>query len=564
MPDMQLTIEIKPLRRFLVWGTQYWVSLIFAILTGSLVALAASLATLVTGQLFTHALPGGNQLLLQYLPLVLAGLLIAATLASLAGYHTLYRICSKLVLELRIKMFEKLLLLPHACSEFSITTITSNFFTNTEELLNSATRLAVNLSRDLLTVTGLLTVMIYLSREMSLLAFTILIAAYLIDQIPRIGAYRKDMLTQGQAEISAMIHKTLHHYRVIHLDKGGTQESQHTRNILEQFRVTSLKQHNNIKLVELLALLFLIGMLTAFIYYLIQQIILNKLAIGDTVAFLTALLLLIFPLKRLMGIKPSLEQCSNTLQAIFLLLDQQIPSAIENPHGLHFKHARGKLNFRHVSFQDDIALKAFQSPIDLNLEPGTRMALTNSDNRAKQSLADLVCGFMSPKNGRILLDNRDINQIAHADLHANIAWVAPDKTLLADTIAANIAYGAMRGSTEASITAAAYASQATEFIREMPHGFQTKINNKDVTLSDNQRQRILIARAILKNPAIVILDETTAYFDADSPPLLHALSTLIKGRTTLILSSRPAITSLAQHMLNLNQAHASISSKTLS
>lgn len=552
MPDKLSIIQTEPLYRFLTWNRHHWTSLVSVVIAGSLAALAASLIPLVTGQLFTHILPGGNRQLLQYLPLVLAALLLMMAAAGQAGYYALHRLYGRFTLDIRTEMFQKLLTLPPACPDLSATTITTCFFQSMEKLLPNAILIGTSLFRDLLTVIGLFVVMICLNQEISVLVLVMLTAALLIGQLSRGSASQQSILGQKQSEVSGMIHKTLQHHRAIHLDQSHTQEIRHVQHTFEQLQLASVKQLGNIKLTELLIFIFLTSMFTISLYYLLQQITLNKLTAGNTAAFFTATLMLAYPLKRLSGIRASLKECSETLYAIFSLLDRQAEPLPEKLPSPRTRYSSGRLRFEKVSFPHSQPESRFP-PVDLEIPPGMKIALTHPDIRVNRMLADLACGLIRPATGRILLDGQDINQISNTDLYDNIAWVIPDKGLLDDTVAANIAYGSRRCSTETAIIAAAHASHAIEFICSMPHGLQTRTDNPTVTLSDEQRQRILIARALLKNPAIVILDETTACFDTDDPLLLQALHTLVRNRTVLILSSRPVMLNLAGYLFDPGQ-----------
>ena len=157
-----------------------------------------------------------------------------------------------------------------------------------------------------------------------------------------------------------------------------------------------------------------------------------------------------------------------------------------------------------------------------------------------------------PTTGRVILDEHDAGHIDPTIRQINIAWLSPDRKLLSDTVAANIAYGIKRCSTETEITRAAHASHSTEFIRELPRGHETRLGPQSIgMLTDSQRQRLLIARVLLKDPAIVIIDESIAQFNLDDPLLQQALLTLTSKRTTLILSTQPALLNLAQRHITL-------------
>lgn len=555
MPDKRLVIQIELLKRFLTWNGSHWTSFIIIIVVGGLAAISASLIPLIAGQLFTQILPGGNRQLLQSLPLILVVLLLVIVIASWSGYYVIHRLLDGLILDIRVEIFKKLLILPPACSDLPVNTISLYFFKSIEKLYRNAISLGICLYRDSLIVVGLFSIMIWLNPDISFLILTVLAAALLIRQIFYANTYQRSMLDQEQHEVSRVISKTLRHSRVIFLDKGYKQEVERIRNMFRQLQLTLLRQIYQTGLLELLASIFLIGILTGILYYFLQQLILSQLTAEDAVAFFTAGLMLVFPLKRLSHINLLLQQCNEALHVIFSLLDQNSEMVVENTLAVRVERAKGKLRLESVSYKD-YQEKSWLPYFNLEIAPGKKIALINHDARINKLFADLVCGFEQPSTGRILLDDKDISRISHAELCGNIAWITPDEDLLIDTIAANIAYGSLRCSKEIAITTAAHASQAMEFICKLPHGLQTKLKKCNDVLSDDQRQRILIARALLKDPGIIILDESIACFDTDNPFLMRALCVLLSNRTVLILSARPAILDLADQLLDLGNLDA--------
>lgn len=544
MPDKQPAPPIELLTRFVTRSGSHWLTLISILIAGGLFALAITLIPLVVGQLFTQILPGGNRQLMQSLPLILMILLLAAIFADWVVYYVLERLLGRAILDIRTELFKKLLALPPACSDFPAETISLYFFQSIEKLGHNVSLLGVCLSRDLLTAAGLLGVMAWLNSEMSLLVLAMLATIFFIGQIFRANARQQDMLGQKQYEVSRCLSKALRLNRIIHLDKGYKQEIRHTRNSFEQLQSFLQKQFRQTKLMELLAYVLLIGVLTASLYYLLQQLASNQLTAGDAAAFFMAGAMLIFPLQRLFSINLLLKQCSEALQVIFPLLNQDSRIVEENPYTTQFRRGKGKLRFEGVSFRGG-ATECQLPHFNLEIASGQKIALINRDANINRLFADLVCGFVQPSTGRILLDDNDTKRINPAELCSYIAWIAADEDLLGDTVAINIAYGSACCSREIAITTAAHASQAMEFIRKLPQGLQTKINQPALIFSDDQRQRILIARALLKNPSIIILDETTACFNTDNTALLQALQVLLNNRTVLILSSRPVMLNLA-------------------
>ena len=192
-----------------------------------------------------------------------------------------------------------------------------------------------------------------------------------------------------------------------------------------------------------------------------------------------------------------------------------------------------------MSFSYGDAKRRALDAISLTINPGETLALVGVSGSGKSTLANLVPRFYRPTHGRILLDGHDLETLTLASLRANIALVSQDVVLFNDSVAANIAYGVMRDTSEADIVAAAQAAHAMEFIRYMPQGLQTLVDENGVKLSGGQRQRLAIARALLKNAPVLVLDEATSALDSESERHVQAaLEALMQGRTTMVIAHR--------------------------
>jgi subfamily B ATP-binding cassette protein MsbA len=259
-------------------------------------------------------------------------------------------------------------------------------------------------------------------------------------------------------------------------------------------------------------------------------------SVGGFVSFIMAMLMLTAPLKRLTSVNEHLQRGLAAAESLFGILDEH---GEEDSGGVELPRARGELVFDKVSFRyAGREVEALQD-ISLTLRPGETVALVGQSGSGKSTLVNLVPCFYRPTAGRILVDGHDVRDIRLASLRANIALVSQHVVLFNDTVAANIAYGAMRDASRADILAAAEAAHAMEFVKALPQGLDTPIGERGVMLSGGQRQRLAIARALLRNAPILILDEATSALDSESERHVQAaLVNLVQGRTTLVIAHR--------------------------
>jgi len=206
---------------------------------------------------------------------------------------------------------------------------------------------------------------------------------------------------------------------------------------------------------------------------------------------------------------------------------------------VRIERARGELRFDRVSLKYGGSERDALTDVSLTIRPGETIALVGSSGAGKTSLVNVIPRFYEPSAGRLFVDGHDITTLTLSSLRAQIALVSQDVLLFDDTIAANIAYGAMSGVSRAEVERAAAAANALEFIRATPNGFDTRVGENGMRLSGGQRQRIAIARAILKDAPILILDEATSSLDSESERQVQAaLDVLMQGRTTIVIAHR--------------------------
>lgn len=265
----------------------------------------------------------------------------------------------------------------------------------------------------------------------------------------------------------------------------------------------------------------------------------GKLSLGDVVMFLVYLLMLLEPLAVL---AQSAAQFQNSLSGFDRVLDLlEEPREMEGAGSsvsLRNTELAGRIVFERVRFSypgsDSFALQ----DVSLDVEPGETIALVGPSGAGKTTLCNLVARFYDPTSGRVLLDDRDLSEIEAESYRRLIGIVEQDVFLFDGTVAANVGYGD-RHATDDDIRRAAQIANAHEFVTDLPHGYDTVIGERGVKLSGGQRQRIAIARAVLADPRILILDEATSNLDTESERLIQAsLKTLMQDRTCFVIAHR--------------------------
>jgi ATP-binding cassette, subfamily B, bacterial len=261
----------------------------------------------------------------------------------------------------------------------------------------------------------------------------------------------------------------------------------------------------------------------------------GEITVGTLVAFLGYIGGLFGPVQGLTNTYQTLRKATVALETIYGILDAEdavadTPGAIERP-------LRGEVKFEELTFAYRAGTKVLED-VSLTIRPGETVALVGPNGSGKSTLVALLQRLYAPTSGRILVDGTDIRELAQRSLRKQLGVVLQDPHLFNDTVHANIAYG-RPDATRTEVEAAARAAHAHEFIADLPEGYDTIVKERGSRLSGGQRQRIAIARALLKDPPVLIFDEPTSALDAESESVIQdALRTLLKGRTALIVAHR--------------------------
>ncbi len=271
------------------------------------------------------------------------------------------------------------------------------------------------------------------------------------------------------------------------------------------------------------------------IWYGCAEIMRGNLTIGSLIAFNSFIRYLFGPTQALMNINLNIQRSLASCQRIFELFDEK-PEIKEDKKAIEIKEIKGKVKFKNVcfSYDSEITLKN----VSFEVNPGEKVALVGHSGAGKSTIVKLLMRFYEPQKGEILIDDVDIRRIKIKSLRDKIAIVTQDVFLFSGSIKENIRFG-KPSATDEEIVESAKKSHAHDFIIKLPKGYDTEIGERGVKLSGGERQRIAIARAILKNPKILILDEATSQIDTESEKLIReALLELMKDKTTFIIAHR--------------------------
>ncbi|VAX19444.1 Efflux ABC transporter, permease/ATP-binding protein [hydrothermal vent metagenome] len=410
--------------------------------------------------------------------------------------------------------------------------------TNDVQVIQDSVSIVVyDFLRESLTMIVLLGVVFYRDFELALVAALVIpFSGIFIGKLGRRLRVVSKESQEKMAELNSMLLENFTGIRVV--QAFG----------MEEYEINKFKKGNQayfetikrmIKINELSSpLLEFIGAIgiAAIIWYGGGQVIEGKTTIGAFFSFLTALFMLYAPISKLSRVYNKIQQALAAAQRIFDLIDT--PSLItDKPDAVALKPLERGVDIIGVTFEYDPG-KPVLHDIDLHVDKGEALAFVGASGAGKTTLINLIPRFFEVGKGAILFDGHDIRDVTIKSLRGQIGIVTQEIFLFHDTIRNNIAYGHTEAKIE-EVQRAAKAAYAHEFIMKMPEGYDTFIGERGIKLSGGQRQRISIARAIMKDPPVLILDEATSALDTESELMVQkAMSNLITGRTTFVIAHR--------------------------
>ncbi|MBL8296777.1 MAG: lipid A export permease/ATP-binding protein MsbA [Rhodanobacteraceae bacterium] len=525
-------------RRLLAYSRRHWPIALLAVLGMAVDAGATAGFTWLIKPMLDDLFVQQNQNTIFWMPIAIVIVFLLRGIATWLTDYGVARVGRGVVHSLRAQVFERYLAMPagYFDREASGQLIARVTYT-VEQVAQASTDAVKVMVVDSLTVLGMLFVMLWYGARLTLALFVMapLIAA-LVWVVGRRYRRISHRIQHSVGSVTGVVEEVVAGQREVKVYGGRDYEQQRFAEINENNRRLNLKVASTNALSTALVQIIAACALAAVVFFATRPSMLATMTAGSFMATITAMIAMLPSLKRLTTVQAMMQRGVAAAQDLFGIVDT--PGEPDNGTA-RIERSRGEIALEHVSLRYPGASADALQAIDLVCPAGKVTALVGRSGSGKTTLANLIPRFYEPDTGRVLLDGRPLQEWTLGSLRSQIALVSQHVVLFNDSIARNIAYGALGHATREQIHAAAAAANALEFIERLPQGLDSQVGEGGALLSGGQRQRIAIARAILKNAPILILDEATSALDTESERLIQdALSRLMRERTTIVIAHR--------------------------
>lgn len=488
-----------------------------------------------------------------WIPLGIVGIFVVRGIFNYLSSLGFAWVAQKVITDIRRDMYGHMIRLPAAYFSKNASSIPmTRIAYDVAGVAAAGTEVAVVIIKDSLTVIGLLIWLVWLNWKLTLICVVLIPLVGLVVRAfsGRMRQASRDF-QDGMAHLNLILQESVLCNRVVKIFGGESQEVERFNAANNALRRFSMRAGVAAAATTPITQMFGAIAVAIVIYFALRQSDGGETTVGSFVSFITAMLMLLAPLKHLADVNSKLQRGLAAAESVFKLLDEPM----EQESGDYAPtQVRGQIELESLTFRYPGAERDALQNISLRIEPGQTVALVGQSGGGKSTLATLLPRIYAPSGGKILVDGVDLNRYSLDGIRRHIALVSQEVLLFNDTVAANIAYGTRRSADLAAIEEAARAAHAIDFIHALPEGFDTVIGENGARLSGGQRQRIAIARALLKDAPILILDEATSALDNESERAVQlALDDLMKNRTTLVIAHRLSTIERADQIVVLNR-----------
>ena len=486
-------------------------------------------------------------------PIAAVVLSLGRALGFFAGSYFMNKVARSVVHTVRTELFGALVQAPKVhLDQFSTGELLSKVTFNVEQVSGAASDALKTLLREGLTIIALVSYMLYLNWELTAVFFVVAPAIGLVVHV--VGKHFRRYsrrIQDSMGSVTEVTAESLAGLDDVRIYGATTQvserfESASAFNKQQSLKLAFVQAASTPIMQTLLALA-----LGALFWFALDPEVLTEFSAGSLVAFITAAAQLGKPIRTLSSIQSIIQRGLAAAEDIFVQLDTPPESdeGFERP-----AQVKGKVEFRAIDFKYPSAQTNAISDVSFLIEPGQTVAVVGRSGSGKSTLVKLLARFYLPTSGEILLDGQNVKDIALAHYREQLAFVPQNITIFSDSVAGNIALGAMNDSERKAIEHAAEQAQAAKFVQDLEDGYDTLIGDQGLGLSGGQQQRIAIARALLKQAPVLILDEATSALDTESEALIQsALDTSREGRTTFVVAHRLSTIESADSVLLMDE-----------
>lgn len=539
--------------RLLHYVVPYWrrgVAAIIAMILGALTMLAVPW---IIRNIIDEVLAAKNLVALNWIAFgILVLFFLRGVFSYMQGYLMSY-IANRVIIDIRNEVYARVQRLSLRFFDTRKTgSLMSRLTNDIGALQNAIVNDFVNIVKESVILIGSLVGMVILHWRLTLLCVIIVpLVSITIKYFGRKLKKSGHMMQERVADVTSHLQETIGGIRVVKSFFREDYEIARFRQINQASFGAAMKaarQSSQLSpVVEFIAAIAV----TAIIWYGGWSVIDGELTAGELIAFLIYAINLANPVRRLSALYGDIQRSMAAGERVFALLDE-VPDIREKDNAIALPVLRGDVVFDAVHFRYEPS-KEVLSGISFHAEPGQKIALVGPSGSGKSTIANLIPRFYDVTAGAIRIDGHDVRDVTLASLREQIGIVPQDTALFNTTIEENIRYGRL-DATDEEVAAAVRAANAEEFVRQLPQGLQTSIGDRGLVLSGGQRQRIAIARALLKDPRILILDEATSALDTESEQLVQAaLERLMVGRTAFIIAHRLTTIQDADHILVIDR-----------